>query len=215
MPTFIDERGDTGTRPDSDSHFQLAAVWLPNQEVVETFRTRMRTLREEQKLPQDYEFKFAKTWTQLARREAFFRFALDFPFRFAFASLDKRSAGCTDRTHAQIHQAVVTELAATLRPLYLSHLRQTGLRRLGEPVTVDDNQDGSFLKIIKETFRGIGKGETPPADLIGKVRFRGSGAEDLLQLADMVVGACGANVEGNPDWYRLILDRDVGRVIPV
>lgn len=211
MPTFIDERGDTGSKPDSDPYFQLAAVWLPDQELVEGFRTGMRLLRQELRLPQDYEFKFAKTWSHSARREAFFRLALEFPFRFAFASLDKSLPVCMGWNHVQIHQAVVTELAASLRSLYLSQLRLSGRKRLGEPVTVDDNQDANFLRIIKETFRGIGKGETPPADLIGKVRFRESGAEDLLQLADMVAGANGANVDGNSVWYRMISDRDVGR----
>lgn len=210
MPTFIDERGDTGTKPDSDPHFQLSAVWLPDAESVENFRTESRRLRESLQLPQDYEFKFAKTWSHPTRREAFFRLALEFPFQFAFASLDKRTPVQLDWTHSQIHQAVVTDLAASLRPLYLSQLRLSGRRRLGESITVDDNRDANFLRIIKETFRGLGKGETPPADLIGKVRFRGSGAEDLLQLADMVAGANGANVDGIPDWYRLIANRDVG-----
>ena len=45
---------------------------------------------------------------------------------------------------------------------------------------------------------------------MGKVKFRGSHPEELMQLVDMVCGAAGANLDGEHTWYRIIAERDLG-----
>gem|GEM_PF-3129152 len=44
----------------------------------------------------------------------------------------------------------------------------------------------------------------------GKVKFRGSGPEELIQLADMVCGAVGDFLEGDPSYYQIISAQDLG-----
>ena len=58
----------------------------------------------------------------------------------------------------------------------------TGTNRpLGELVVVDDNQDQGFLAVIKKEFRQLASGCRPGAALVGKVKFRGSGSDELIR----------------------------------
>src|SRR5256885_9655994 len=118
MPTFIDESGDTGHEPASATHFRLAAVWVPTQEVAEDFRGRIRQLRKQMNLPGTYEFKFAKTGAHPERRKAFFEVALRHEFRFAAASVDKRQEEWRNADRGAIHCACAVSLPATLDPTY-------------------------------------------------------------------------------------------------
>ncbi|MCI0464979.1 MAG: DUF3800 domain-containing protein [Gemmataceae bacterium] len=215
MPTFIDESGDTGHEPDSATHFRLAAVWVPTHEVADAFRAGVLQLRQRLRLPAAYEFKFAKTGARPERRTAFFEEAMRHEFRFAAASVDKREGEWRDAERGAIHRACAVSLAATLRPTYRVQeavRAEAGKhdRPLGELVVVDDNQDQEFLAAIKEKFRGLASGCRRGAPLVGKVKFRGSGPDELLQLADMVCGAVVAHLDGESTWYRLIASRDLG-----
>jgi hypothetical protein len=71
-------------------------------------------------------------------------------------------------------------------------------------VVVDDNQDQKLLATIKKAFGGLASGCRPRASLVGKVKFRGSGPDELIQLADMVCGAVAAHLDGDSVWYRMI-----------
>lgn len=210
MPTFIDESGDTGTSPDpSNCHFRLVAVWVPTQAVAEAFRESVQQLRRQLGLRPEYEFKFSKTWPHPDRRDAFFRAALRHEFRFAGTSLDKRLPAWSSATTQAMHWATTTCLAASLRPTYLQAQQASG-GSLNELVVVDDNGDRNFLAMVRDSFRGLGSASQPRLYLIGKVRFRGSGPDELLQLADMVCGAYAAHLDGTSDWFRRIEERQVG-----
>ena len=176
MPTFIDESGDTGLNPDPDNcHFRLAAVWVPSHEVIEAFRNHIRQLRKSLGLPVDYEFKFAKTWSQPERREAFLQAAMHHEFRFAVSSIDKRAGEWPTASKDAYHWASAVDLAATLRPIYLAaylaRVRAGDGGPLNELVVVDDNRDKQFLAIIKQKFRELGHKCQPPVFLVGKVKF--------------------------------------------
>jgi len=216
MPTFIDESGDTGLCHESgSSHFRLAAVWTPAHESAEVIRRAIRDARHAIGVRTDYEFKFAHTWSHPERREAFFKAAMNHEFRFAFASLDKNCGfNCSRELARFCHWATTTELAATLRPVYLrSYLarRETDQPKpFQELVVVDDNRDKEFLKIVKTQFRGLGQSLDPKVSLVGKVKFGNSAPEELTQLADMVCGACAAMADGKErKWYKLIAERDL------
>ena len=215
MPTFIDESGDTGPCADPDHcYFRLAAVWVPSHEEAEAIRTEIRGVRVALGLRTDYEFKFSKTWTHPDRREAFFQAAMRREFRFAFAPINKNQPYWREADKQTIHWATATDLAATLRPIYLNaHLnrvRNGGSGPLKELVVVDDNGDKQFLGTVTQQFRGLGKGCDPELFLVGKVKFRGSHPEELMQLVDMVCGASGACLDGEDSWYRMIAGRDLG-----
>jgi hypothetical protein len=214
MPTFIDESGDTGHEPDSATHFRLAAVWVPTQDVAETVRDGIRQLRQDLGLAQGYEFKFAKIGSHPERRVAFLRAALRHEFRFTAASLDKRQGEWREADRGTIHWACAVSLAATLRPTYRGEEEARAAaghdRPLNELVVVDDNQDKRFLDVLKRKFRELTSARHPGHSLVGKVKFRGSGPDELLQLADMVCGAVGAHLDGDSTWYKLIAARCLG-----
>jgi len=210
MPTFIDESGETGQ---VSLHFRLGAVWFPTHAAAEAFRSQIREFQRRIGL-EGYEFKFSKRMRR-ERRAAYFQIALAHPFRFTIASVDKHDIAWQAARPSVIHWACAVSLASTLRSVYLAEeTRRNGQSRndlpLNELVIVDDNQDRKFLAIIKETFRGLRSGVRRGASLVGKVKFRGSGPEELIQLADMVCGAVGAFLDGDERWYNIISANDLG-----
>lgn len=214
MPTFIDESGDTGPCADAaHCYFRLAAVWVPTHDEAEAIRAAIRGVRTTLGLRSDYEFKFSMTWRHHDWREAFFRAALEQEFRFGFVSIDKNHQEWRESDKQTIHWATATNLAATLRPTYLAtHLNRVqngGTGPLKELVVIDDNEDTRFRETVAQQFRGLGKACDPELFLVGKVIFRGSHQEELIQLADMVCGASGANLDGEDVWYRMIAERDL------
>jgi hypothetical protein len=210
MPTFIDESGETGL---VSPRFRLAAVWLPTQEDVEAYRAAVQELKRNLGL-EGYEFKFSKGGPP-ERRAAFFRAATHHPFRFAVASVDKHQPEWRAAGGPVIHWACVVSLAATLRPVYLREEARRaaasgGDHPLNELVVVDDNEDSKFLALIKRKFREMGSGVRAGSPLVGKVKFRGSGPDELIQLTDMVCGAVGAYLDGDATWYNIISSHDLG-----
>ncbi len=210
MPTFIDESGETGK---VSPHFRLAAVWLPTQEAVEAYREDIRRFQHGLGL-EGYEFKFSKT-SHPERRATYFQAAMAHPFRFAVASVDKQQPEWRAAGGPVIHWACIVSLAASHRSVYLEEEARRaaatgGNHPLNELVVVDDNQDGKFLALIKAKFREMGSGVRPGSPLVGKVKFRGSGPDELIQLVDMVCGAVGAYLDGDATWYKMISTRELG-----
>jgi hypothetical protein len=210
MPTFIDESGNTGVHGRGGSaYFRLAAVWVPSHDVAREFREKVRQLRRSLCLRTDYEFKFANTHFHPDRRKAFFTLALTIPFRFVVSSIDKNDPHWNRGDGPEQHWSCATELAAILRPTYLAaEMEKDG--QLREPVVVDDNRDHAFLDVVKRQFRALPSRKYPSAKLVGRVSFRDSGPDEMLQLVDMVCGATGAFMDSSHDeWYGLIADRDL------
>jgi hypothetical protein len=210
MPTFIDESGETG---EVSPYFRLAAVWLPTQAAVEEYRTAIQQFQLEIGL-QGYEFKSSKGHAP-ERRAAYFRAAMRHPFRFAAASVDKQHSEYRNAGRSVIHRACAVSLASCLRVTYLEEEARRvaqvgGNHPLNELVVLDDNQDRAFLAVVKEKFRALKSEVRPGSPLVGKVKFRGSGPEELIQLADMVCGAVGEYLDGNGSFYEIISERDVG-----
>jgi hypothetical protein len=210
MPTFIDESGETGP---VSPFFRLAAVWLPTAADVETFRTGIRQFQEAAGLA-GYEFKWSKSLSP-ERRIAYFRAAMGHAFRFAVASVDKQRPEWQAAGRSVIHWACAVSLAVSLRGVYLDEEARraaaTGrMHPLNELVILDDNRDRRFLAVIKQKFREQRSGVRPESPLIGKVKFRGSGPEELIQLADMVCGAVGDYLGGDATCYNVIWSRNLG-----
>jgi hypothetical protein len=210
MPTFIDESGETGQ---VSPYFRLAAVWLPTQASVEAYRTGIRQFQRDAGL-EGYEYKWSKSLS-LERRIAYFQAAMGHPFRFAVASVDKQHADWRAAGASVVHWACAVSLAVSLRSVYLEEeARRVAAkgedRPLNELVVVDNNRDSKFLSVIKQKFRELRSGVRSGASLVGKVKFRGSGAEELIQLADMVCGAVGDYLNRDETCYKIISSRDLG-----
>jgi hypothetical protein len=213
MPTFIDESGDTGWLPGALPYFRLAAVWLPTREVISSCMESIRNLRRELKLGTAFEFKFSRTRPEL--RRAFFKAILDHEFRFAICGYDKSRIENGSLEPQGFHWGCAVALATDLKETYrqAEAERAAALKKpaaLNDLVVVDDNQDRKFLAEIKKAFRALASGVRPGGKLIGKVKFRDSGPDDMLQLVDMVLGAGGAKLDGDDTWYDLISSKCVG-----
>ena len=214
MPTYIDESGDTGSYPSSISrYFCLSAVWVRTTQEAVAIRMAIRGTHGECNLRSDYEYKYSKTGNRSERRRSFFEAVMRHDFRFAFGMIDKSLAQFATYNTADCHRHLATEIAASLRPHYLSAYRkriaETPYRSPNELITVDNNDDNRFLSAIKDKFQPLGRAEPVPLSLIGKVKFCKSGSEELLQLADMICGACAAELNGEREWYELICDRRI------
>ena len=85
---------------------------------------------------------------------------------------------------------------------------------LCEPVVVDDNKDPEMLTAIEHAFHALRSGRDSNAILTNKPKFRDSEKDEAVQLADMVMGAIGAHLNGDSYWYDLIRQggRDLGVV---
>jgi hypothetical protein len=216
MATYIDDQGGTGWTPGSHTHFRLTAAWLPTPNVA-PFKEAVQNLRKTLGCRLDYEFKFSKTHNRPEWRSAFYNLALDFGLRFTACGFDKKRIRVGSVEPFLFHQGCATVLATHLRATYL----QAEIARceaegrnvlLCEPVVVDDNKDHHMLAAIEGAFRALRSGRAPGAILTLKPEFRDSEQDEMVQLADMVMGAVGAHLDGDSSWYNLIRRRDLGVV---
>jgi hypothetical protein len=81
---------------------------------------------------------------------------------------------------------------------------------LSELVVLDDNHDRKILAVVKQKFRELRSGVRAGSPLVGKVKFRGSGPQELIQFVDMVCGAVGDFLDGDVTCYNIIATRDLG-----
>lgn len=209
MPTYIDESGDTGRVADGGKpYFRLAAVWVPDDEVVRSFQDSVVGLRRRLGLPTSFEFKFSKT-TSPALRSAFFDLALGKDFRVAVTQIDKVTEPWRGATGEEQYWSCATDLAIALKRLYVQR-EESQARPLRERVVVDRNDDRHFLRVVKAQFRSLKSTRHEGIPLVGDVGFRDSRPEPWLQLVDMVCGATGSWIDGDdPIWHERLEPRRI------
>ena len=202
MPTYIDESGDTGHSKDSMPFFRLAAVWVPSLDEAEALREEIRRFRQEIQLPQTYEFKFGKSHNQPERRRGFFQAARRREFRYAVCSIAKTGEYWRKASSEDLYWAAATTLSVAMRSIYLQAENPT--KALDDPIFVDDNGDRKFLKAIATAFRGLKSRYHEQLPIVRKPEFRDSQTDELIQLADMLCGATGAFLNGDPTWHDMV-----------
>jgi len=208
MATFIDDQGGTGWTPGSHTHFRLTPAWLPRANAG-PFQEAVRNLRTALGRRPEYEFKFSKTHNRPEWRTSFYKLAMDFGLRFTACAFDKRRIRAGSVAPPMFYQVCATVLATHLRATYreAESARCAAEGRailLREPVVVDDNKDPDMLAAIEHAFRALRSGRDPQAILTNKPEFRDSEKDEAVQLADMVMGAVGAHLDGDSSWYDLI-----------
>lgn len=208
MATFIDDQGSTGWAPGAHTHYRLAAAWLPTAN-VRPFQEGVRALRGELGVRKDFEFKFAKTHDRPHWRTSFYRLAMDLGLKFRACAFDKNRIRPGSVAAVLFHQGCALSLAVHLRATYrkaegarCAELGKTVLLR--EPVVVDNNDDPALLAAIDGAFRALRSERDPASPLTGKAEFRVSKKDEALQLADMVMGAVGAHLDGDSAWYDFL-----------
>jgi len=208
MATFIDDQGGTGWRPGSHLHFRLAAAWLPTTNVG-PFKAGVQALRAYLGVRADFEFKFSKTHNRPEWRTPFYNLALGLGLHFTACSFDKRRIRPGSVTPLVFHQVAAVSLAAHLRATYLQAEAERSAEKgrptlLREPILVDDNKDKAMLAAIEGAFRALKSGHDPAGILTIKPDFRDSEKDETVQLADMVMGAVGAHLDGDSTWFDVI-----------
>ena len=209
MPTFLDESGDPGFKPGSSDHFQLCGVTLHPANVAVEMRAAIHQLKLDLKMPIDDEFKFSKTGSLPKHRAAFFDVAMQFPWEFAAAAVEKCLLPHADQSSSTCFQYASTALAVLFRPEYKARWFADTDAYRKETVTVDDNKDRNYLAIVSEAFRPLGSVEDPAISLVGKVKFEDSQSEAMLQLADMLCGATYDSLGGNDTWLDRVKSRQL------
>lgn len=173
---------------------------MPTQVDAENFRLAIRRLRQKLGIKANYEFKYSHTSATHKIRSEFFAEALATSFRFAAHHIEKTA----QHSQTHIYWECATVLAVSLRTLYDS-AEEARPNPLREPIIVDNNDDREYLNIIKRQFRGL-KSKRTRSSLIGKVAFRDSRSDEMIQLADMVCGA--AADHDDRTWYEVIAERN-------
>lgn len=210
MPTFIDESGETGHSRGSLPYFRLAAVWMPDRAVTDSFREDVRQLRQRLNLGASFEFKFTRTHCHPDRAHAFFGLSLHHQFSFSVCAIDKTKGSWRNAPSREQHWAAATSLASCLRRAY--HQAERPERPLRDPILVDDNRDPKFLAAIHIAFHCLKSQLHPGLAMVLPPRFRDSQPDEVMQLVDMVCGATGAAIDGNPTWYNFIKGRCLGLI---
>ena len=141
-------------------------------------------------------------------RRAFFQMAMTGEFRFTVCSIDKTSNDWNSARGTELHWACATTLAVYLQPIY--HEAEKLKCPLREPIIVDSNSDSRFLLTVQRAFRGLESKVRHGSSLVGRVTFRKSKPDEMIQLADMVLGAVGTHLDRQDStWYEMIAAREL------
>ena len=195
MQGWVDESGDAGTKFDrgSSSWFFLALVQMPGEAATIAATERIEELRHRLKLGPRFEFHFNETRRDM--RIDFLRMCRHLSFSYYVVALDKRRLhGSEFRRPAYLYERAWRILIDDAAP---------SLDRVS--ITVDQYGGRSFQAGLRRTLLAYANRD---AERIGQIAPRDSARFELLQLADMVVGAVARSYSNRPD---AMLYRDIIR----
>ena len=209
MPTFIDESGDAGPGPKCARYFRLGAVYFEKTDHLPDFTDRIALLRSDLNLPRVFEFHFAKISPDL--RIAFLNAVSDQPFRFVVSSVEKQRSEVQKLTKDIIRAAAIDGIIDHLGASYrTTKAGSTFTGRFGERVVYDECDDPTYTKILQSKLRAL-RCEAQQ-NLVKAVRPGKSKSDSCIQLADMICGAVGRHLQGDPAYYNLIEKKTIAIV---
>lgn len=177
MHIYQDESGNAGSlsRPSATRHFALVALVIEDRDSVERA---MRELRKE--LSFGYEFKSHKTPIDI--RIALLKRAISLDLYFDVMVVDKEAltAGWQQRSGLDLYRAMSQQLLAVV------------VRDLKNAILVTDEVDRRQTEALRKAIRqkvNPSRSDRLRPRRIKKVSGHDSRRDDLLQLADVVVGS--------------------------
>ena len=204
MLVFVDESGDTGLKLDQGSSrfFSVGLVAFEDEEDARACDQRIQLLKKEIGWSADTEFHFKRNSNRI--REAFFRAVSPYNFFYYCIVIDKHPTklwGDGFKHKASFYKYVCGLVFDNAKSL----LSQA-------TVVIDESSSEDFQQQLGSYLKQ--KIDRDPATrLIKKVKMQRSQSNNLLQLADDVVGAVNRSVSGakkrKDDFRRMIAHREI------
>lgn len=201
MLMFIDESGDAGLKVDcgSSRYFIVALVAFEDHDEALAANERIDLLRREMGLPDRFEFHFNKL--KPALRKQFLTVVAPFDFFYWGIVIDKAEL---IRRGLQFKESFYQYACGMVF--------ENAKPRLGNTiVVVDGSGSKDFRKQLKTYLARRLKDDTGKC-VIKNVKLQDSRKNDLLQLADMIVGAIARSHSGKADareYRKLIAHREI------
>ena len=201
MLIFIDESGDPGLKIEAGSskHFAIVLVAFDDHGDALAADERISLLRKEQGFPAKFEFHFNKM--KPAYRRLFLESVASYNFFYFGVVIDK--AKLREREF-QFKESIYKYACGLL-------LEYAKPRLSNAIVVVDGSESKSFRHELKSYLVRRLKDNSDKC-FIKNVRIHDSTTNNLLQLADMVVGAIARFYSGKKDsreYRRLIVHREI------
>jgi hypothetical protein len=201
MLMFIDESGDAGLKVDcgSSRYFIVALVAFEDHDEALAAHERIDLLRHEMGLPDRFEFHFNKL--NLDQRRQFLTVVAPFDFFYWGIVIDK---------------ARLTERDFHLRESFYKYacglVFENAKPRLGNTIVVIDGRGNKDFRQQLKTYLARRLKDDAGKCLIKNLKTQDSRKNNLLQLADMIVGAIARTHSGKADareYRKLIAHREI------
>lgn len=193
MLVFIDESGDTGRKLDSGSsrYFVIALVLFEDNEEAIACDQKISLLKKEMRLSDNYEFKFNRMRRE--QREVFLNGVSPYSFFYFGIVINKdpkKLYGEGFRVKESFYKYACSLVFENAKP----YLKDT-------TVVIDGSGSREFKKQLQTYLRKKTSGA------IKKVKMQSSHSNNLIQLADMIVGSIHRSFskKGDKDVYRPII----------
>ena len=200
MLIFIDESGDAGFKLNAGSskYFTLALVAFQNHDEALAADDRISLLRKQQGLPDNFEFHFNKV--NFAYRRMFLKAIASYDFFYFAVVINKANLA---RRELQFRESLYNYACELLFEEAKSWVSNA-------VVIIDESGSKNFRSELK---RYLVRRLTDDSGkcLIRKVRTQDSSKNNLVQLADMVVGAVARSFTAKKDareYRSLIVHRE-------
>lgn len=198
MIIAVDDAGDPEVKLDKGSsrYFLIAAICFNDDLDAEEVSLRIRRLRRDLGWKPSHEFKFRKTSPEI--RKTFLNAVRNYPFDVSLMILDKH----------QIDSSLFRNNASKLyNAAILGAIKGFDTEIKNVHIYIDGESGQNYRKKVKTFFRN----ELPKGS-IKELTYRDSKNDNLIQLADMVVGAVRRSVEKDKNnSYRQIIKKRVVR----
>jgi hypothetical protein len=201
MLIFIDESGDPGLKMGNGSskYFIVALVAFEEREEALAADNRISLLRTEQGLPDDFEFHFNKM--KPAYRRTFLEAVAPCSFVYFGIVINKaRLAGREFQFRGSIYEYACGLLLQEAKPRVNNAI-----------IVIDENGSKNLGRELRSSLVRQLKDDSGKR-FIKNVRTQNSTKNNLLQLADMVVGSIARTYSGKKDsheYRRLIAHREI------
>ena len=199
MIIAVDDAGDPGFKlgTGSSRYFLIAAVCFDDDLDAEEMSLRIKRLRRDLKWKPLHEFKFRKTSPEI--RKKFLDVVKNYTFSVSLVILDK----------SQIDGNALRNNASRLyNTAILKAIKGLNTEIKNAHIYIDGESGRNYRKNVKTFFR-----KELPKGSIKELTYRDSRNDNLIQLADMIVGAIRRSVEKDRDGsYHKILKKRIIRV---